>query len=169
MTSHTGYYAAAIILGLFVPIHAEAQTPALPESIRAEGATALLTLFAEGAQVYECKTDATGKLAWSFREPVATLINNGQTVGRHYTGPSWELADSSIVQGKVSGRAPGTTSADIPWLKLDVSASKGQGALSGITIIQRINTKGGVLEGTCDKAGNTRSVAYSTDYVFLKK
>jgi Protein of unknown function (DUF3455) len=79
------------------------------------------------------------------------------------------MADGSIVQGKVSGRAPGGTAADIPWLKLDVAARKGQGQLDGIITIQRINTKGGVLEGACDKAGSTRSVAYSTDYVFLKK
>jgi hypothetical protein len=56
-----------------------------------------------------------------------------------------------------------------PWLKLDVATRKGQGQLDGINTIQRINTKGGILEGSYDRAGSTRSVAYSTDYVFLKK
>jgi hypothetical protein len=142
---------------------------ALPEPIRAAGETVVLTTFAEGAQVYDCKADQAGKLAWTFREPIATLIIDGKTVGRHYAGPHWEMADGSIIQGKVSGRAPGATAADIPWLKLEVSARKGQGQLDGVTTIQRINTKGGVLEGVCDKAGSTRSIAYSTDYVFLKK
>jgi Protein of unknown function (DUF3455) len=156
-------------LGLSVCFAGAALAQNLPAAIDAPGEKAVLTVYAEGAQVYECKTDAAGKLAWAFREPVATLIQDGKTVGRHYAGPHWELADGSIVQGKVAGRAPGATPADIPALKLDVSTSKGQGGLSGVTTIQRINTKGGVLEGACDKAGGFRSVAYSTDYVFLKK
>jgi Protein of unknown function (DUF3455) len=142
---------------------------AVPETLRAAGETVVLTTFAEGAQVYDCKADQAGKLAWAFREPIATLIIDGKTVGRHYAGPHWETADGSIIQGKVSGRTPGATAADIPWLKLDVAARKGQGQLDGVTTIQRINTKGGVLEGACDKVGTTRSVAYSTDYVFLKR
>ncbi|MFM9973041.1 MAG: DUF3455 domain-containing protein [Beijerinckiaceae bacterium] len=152
-----------------VLIAGAALAQSLPAAIDAPGEKAILTVYAEGAQVYECKADAAGKLVWAFREPVATLLQDGKTVGRHYAGPHWELADGSIVQGKVAGRAPGATAADIPALKLDVSASKGQGGLSGITTIQRINTKGGVLEGTCEKAGSFKSIAYSTDYVFLKK
>lgn len=142
---------------------------ALPEALRADGETVAFTVFAEGAQVYDCKADPAGKLAWTFREPIATLMIDGTTVGRHYAGPHWEMADGSIVRGKVSGRAPGATTADIAWLKLDVSARKGQGQLDGITTIQRINTKGGTLEGACSKAGSTLSVGYSTDYVFLKR
>jgi Protein of unknown function (DUF3455) len=94
---------------------------------------------------------------------------DGKTIGRHYAGPHWELADGSIVQGKVSGRAPGASASDIPWLKLDVVSHKGQGQLSGVTTILRTRTNGGVLEGTCEKPGMFRSVAYSTDYVFLRK
>jgi hypothetical protein len=65
--------------------------------------------------------------------------------------------------------APGATAADIPLLKLEIAVRRGQGALSEATTIQRIKTRGGQLEGACDKAGDFRSVAYSTDYVFLKK
>jgi hypothetical protein len=142
---------------------------ALPEPIQAPGETPIMTLYAEGAQVYDCKADQTGKLVWTFREPIATLIQDGRTVGRHYAGPDWELADGGIVQGKVAGRAPGATPADIPLLKLEVSARKGQGALTEATTIQRVNTRGGQLDGACEKAGAYRSIAYSTDYVFLKK
>ena len=66
-------------------------------------------------------------------------------------------------------KAPGATSDDIPWLKLQVTASRGSGVLSGVTTVQRINTKGGKFEGPCDKAGLLKSVSYSADYVFLKK
>jgi Protein of unknown function (DUF3455) len=167
MTQRPLQFAAMVTAAVWMAGPGFAQ--ALPEPIRAAGETVVLTTFAEGAQVYDCKADAAGKLAWTFREPVATLIIDGKTVGRHYAGPHWEMADGSIVQAKVTGRAPGSTAADIPWLKLDVSTRKGQGQLDGVTTIQRINTKGGVLEGACEKAGNTRSIAYSTDYVFLKK
>ena len=54
-------------------VNATAET-ALPEAIAAPGETAMLTLHAEGAQVYECKAGTDGKLAWAFREPIATLL-----------------------------------------------------------------------------------------------
>lgn len=128
----------------------------------------VMTLNAQGAQVYECKAAADGKLAWSFREPIATLIENGKTVGRHYAGPNWELQDGSAVTAKVLGSTGGTES-DIPWLKLEVTAHRGGGALSDVTTVQRINTHGGKLDGACDKAGEFKSAPYSADYVFLKK
>ncbi len=141
----------------------------LPGAIAAPGETIVLTLHAEGAQVYECKAGADGKLAWAFREPIATLLADGKTVGRHYAGPNWEHSDSSAVVGKVVGNASGTTPADIPWLKLDVVSHRGSGVLTPVTTVQRINTKGGKLEGTCDKAGGFFSAPYSADYVFLRK
>jgi Protein of unknown function (DUF3455) len=158
---------AAILLSALI-VTAKAQTP-LPETIAAPGETVVLTVHAEGAQVYECKAGSDGKLAWAFREPIATLFVDGKTVGRHYAGPNWEHIDGSAVVGKVVGNAPGATSNDIPWLKLQVTASRGSGVLTGVTTVQRINTKGGKLEGACDKAGTFRSVPYSAEYVFLKK
>ena len=141
----------------------------LPAGVAAPGETVILTVHAEGAQVYDCKAGADGKLVWTFREPIATLLLDGKTVGRHYAGPNWEHVDGSAVVGKVAGRAPGATPKDIPWLKLDVSERRGSGVLSAATTIQRINTQGGVAEGPCDKAGAFLSAAYATDYVFLKK
>ena len=140
-----------------------------PEAIAAPHETLVATIHAEGAQIYECKTDAGGKLAWQFREPIATLLIDGKTVGRHFAGPSWELADGSAVTGKIAGRAAGTTPKDIPLLKLDVASHRGSGQLTGVTTIQRLNTKGGVVEGACDSARTFLSVPYSADYTFLKK
>ncbi|MDD1521550.1 MULTISPECIES: DUF3455 domain-containing protein [Bradyrhizobium] len=141
----------------------------LPNAIAAPGETIVLSVHAEGAQVYECKSAADGKLAWAFREPVATLLSEGKTVGRHYAGPNWELADGSAVVGKAVGNAPGATPADIPWLKLEVAARRGSGTLTPVTTVQRINTHGGKLDGACDKAGEFKSAPYAADYVFLKK
>ena len=141
----------------------------LPEAIAAPGETVVLSVHAEGAQVYECKAGAEGKLAWAFREPVATLLSEGKTIGRHYAGPNWEHADGSAVVGKAVGNAPGQAAADIPWLKLEVTARRGNGVLAPITTVQRINTHGGKLDGACEKAGEFKSAPYSADYVFLKK
>ena len=140
-----------------------------PAAVAAPGETVLATLHAEGAQVYECKAGNDGKLAWAFREPIATLVLDGKTVGRHYAGPSWEHADGSAVVGKAVGNAPGKSAGDIHWLKLEVTAHRGSGALSGVTTVQRINTAGGVHAGACDKAGAFHSAPYAADYVFLRK
>jgi hypothetical protein len=142
---------------------------AIPDAIATNGETAMLTVHAEGAQVYDCKAGESGKLSWHFREPVATLIENGKTVGRHYAGPNWELADGSRVVGKTLSRASGATPNDIPWLKLEAVETHGAGQLTGVTAIQRINTRGGQIDGACDKAGAMLAVPYAADYVFLKK
>ena len=141
----------------------------LPDAIAALDAAPLVTLHAEGAQIYECKTGSDGKLTWTFREPIASLMLDGRTVGRHYAGPTWEHVDGSSVQAKVVGNAPGATANDIAWLKLEVVERRGTGALTGADIIQRINSAGGVLHGSCERAGSLRSVAYSADYVFRRK
>jgi hypothetical protein len=145
---------------------ASAETPA---AIAAPGQVLVATVHAEGAQVYECKADAAGKLTWQFREPIATLLLAGKTVGRHYAGPNWEMADGSAVVAKVAGRAPGATAADIPLLKLEVVSQRGSGQLSGVTTVQRLSTKGGVAEGACSTAGAFLSVPYSADYAFFRK
>jgi hypothetical protein len=152
---------------LIVPIStASAQ---VPDEIAAPGHSLVATIHAEGAQLYECKADAAGKLTWQFREPIATLLAEGKTVGRHYAGPNWDLADGSGVTAKAAGRAPGASTKDIPLLKLEVTARRGAGQLSNVAIIQRLNTKGGVSEGACATAGAFLSVPYSADYAFFKK
>ena len=160
--------ALALLLLSGLDVSANAQT-SLPDAIAAPGETVVLTVHAEGAQVYECKAGADGKLAWVFREPIATLFVDGKTIGRHYAGPNWEHIDGSAVVGKAAGNAPGATADDIPWLKLQVTASRGNGVLTGVTTVQRINTKGGKFDGPCDKASTFRSAPYSADYVFLTK
>src|SRR5262245_2065119 len=151
---------------IVLAVPASAQVPA---AIAAPGETTVATFHAEGAQVYECKAGADGKLAWAFREPVATLLLDGKTVGRHYAGPNWEHTDGSAVVAKAAGNTPGKSAGDIPWLKLEVTAQRGKGALTGVTTVQRINTVGGVHTGACDKAGAFHSAPYAADYVFLKK
>jgi len=157
---------AGFLACLSGPARCEAQ---IPDAITAPGETAIAEFHAEGAQIYECKADASGKLAWALREPIASLFADGKTAGRHYAGPAWELTDGSAVAGKLAGRAPGASPKDIPWLKLSVASERGKGLLSGVTTVQRIDTRGGAADGPCDRAGQLLSVPYSAEYRFLKK
>ncbi|MDH6260962.1 DUF3455 domain-containing protein [Bradyrhizobium sp. BR13661] len=161
-------FAAPCLLSLAAMI-GPAAAAELPDAIAASGESVVLSVHAEGAQVYECKAGADGKLTWAFLEPIATLLSEGKTIGRHYAGPNWEHADGSAVVGKAIGNAPGATSADIPWLKLEVASRRGSGVLTPVTTVQRINTHGGKLDGACDKAGDFKSAPYSADYIFLRK
>jgi hypothetical protein len=40
--------------------------------------------------------------------------------------------------------------------------------LADVTTVQRINTKGGVMKGPCDRARG-EGMPYEADYVFLRK
>ena len=86
----------------------------MPAAIAAPGEDIVATFHAEGAQIYECTPGNEGKLAWVFREPIATLLLDDKTVGHHYAGPTWEHGDGSAVTGKAVGNAPGATVNDIP-------------------------------------------------------
>jgi Protein of unknown function (DUF3455) len=139
------------------------------------GNTVIATLHAEGAQIYECKPDASSSpsrahtLTWQFREPIATLILGGQSVGRHYAGPNWDYVDGSGVKGKVVASSPGATANDIPWLEIEVVEHRNEGILSDATSVQRVNTRGGMTQGPCEHAGEYLSVPYAADYLLLHK
>jgi opacity protein-like surface antigen len=125
-----------------------------------------VTLHAVGAQIYRCEPNDKGELAWKFREPVATLLYAGKTVGRHYAGPTWEHTDGSLVRGKVAESKPGKTPDDIPELVLAVTEHRGSGVLERTSKVLRVNTKGGVAAGSCAKEGAALSQPYEADYIF---
>lgn len=128
-----------------------------------------LTVSANGVQIYECKAAADGKLVWTFKEPRADLTAGGVVVGKHYAGPHWELLDGSTIKGALAERSDAPSPADIPWLRLNVAESNGNGQLTGVTAILRLNTKGGTLSGACASAGALQEQPYLADYVFFNK
>ena len=146
-----------------------AETP-LPDAIAAPGETAVLTLHAEGAQIYECKAGADGKLAWAFREPIATLLARRQD-----RRPALCRAELGTQRRQRRGRQghrqrPGHDAErhSLAEARGDFPARQRR-PQSGVTTVQRINTAGGKLEGACDKAGTFKASPYSADYVFLRK
>lgn len=139
----------------------------IPDGISAAGKTEVLKLHAEGVQIYECTVDKAGGSTWQFREPLATLMKDGKTVGRHFAGPSWELASGSAVVGKVEAQAPGATPNDIARLKLSVADKRGTGQLDKVTTVQRLKTKGGAFSGACSMPEMFHLEPYSAEYVFF--
>jgi hypothetical protein len=143
------------------------QAADVPSVIGASGKTAVLSLRGVGAQIFECRANEAGRMFWQFREPTATLFQGDRTIGRHFAGPTWELADGSAVVGKVVASSPGFTTLDVSLLKLDVAGRTGQGGLSKITTVQRLGTHGGIFAGPCDHPGEMHAEPYSAEYVFL--
>ena len=154
---------ALVVLSLS-PVRAEPSR----DDIAALAGTVVLKLHAVGAQIYECKADSRGDLVWTFRETLASLMIDGRTVGRHFAGPTWEMADGSRITGKVVAQAAAPSTGDIPWLKLEVSDRKGSGDLDGVTTVQRLATVGGKKSGPCPGAGELLAEPYAADYLFSR-
>ena len=95
---------------------------------------------------------------------------SNKEVGKYYAGPTWESADGSKVTGKQVAVAPATPGS-IPLQLVKAEPAMGSGAMSGVTYIQRVNTKGGVAPADpcmASSAGMKKQVAYQADYIFFK-
>ena len=147
-----------------------ASCSSMPDNLRVpQGQTRLLRAAARGAQVYAC-TAKTGSPAyeWVLKGPDAELFDaRGKKIGRHFAGPTWEIADGSRVVGEVMERsaAPGA----IPLLLMRAKSNEGAGTLANVRYIQRLDTAGGVApQAGCDAehAGIEARVRYSASYDF---
>jgi hypothetical protein len=130
-----------------------------------------LSVDATGVQIYSCKATATG-FAWTFVAPRADLFDDGhELVGKHFAGPTWEWLDdgSTVVGAKVAGFTPDP--AAIPWLLLSAASHGGQGRMSKVSYIQRLQTTGGLAPASgCDAShvGAGAEVAYTARYYFYR-
>ena len=129
----------------------------------------VVQVHAKGDQIYTCKEGATA-FAWTLKAPDAQLFDKeGKAFGKHFAGPSWQAADGSTVKGKAAANAS-LDPDSIPWLLVTVVERSGEGVLSKVTSIQRLNTKGGKAPATgCDssQAGQEVRVPYEADYLFF--
>jgi hypothetical protein len=143
----------------------------VPEALRAPHNEQLVVqVHAKGDQIYSCKVDGA-QAGWTLQAPDAQLFDkDGKAFGKHFTGPSWEASDGSRVVGKAAANAPSPDADSIPWLLVKVVSHEGEGVLTPVTSIQRVNTKGGKAPVSgCDAAhvGREVRVAYSADYLFF--
>ena len=162
----------AVLIGTIAFASAQnAPRPDVPDKIKAPaGEAVVLRVHASGSQIYACQAGADGKLAWTFKAPEAELRDQqGAIVGRHYAGPTWQHNDGSEVTGKVAAKVDSPDSNSIPWLLVTATAHSGDGALSRVSSIQRIHTKGGQPPSDdCDVSKQNREAksSYTADYYF---
>ncbi len=140
------------------PSYPAALTPAATQRLAFD-------LEASGVQIYTCTAGGT----WLFTAPDARLyMDNGNDVGHHYAGPTWEYQDGSTVVGaKVA--AASVDPASIPWLLLTAKSHNAiDGRMSDITTIQRLETNGGLAPAGACTPGATASVPYTATYFFYR-
>jgi hypothetical protein len=147
--------------------------PSTPEALAAPSdQVVLLKAGARGAQIYVCKAkaDAAATFAWSLKAPDAELTDDqGNTIGKHYAGPTWEAGDGSKVVGQKKAQADAPEAGAIPWLLLAVTSNEGAGIMSQVKTIQRVDTHGGnAPTDGCDAAhANAEArVPYTATYYF---
>lgn len=139
----------------------------IPSTFGSRDHQVILSVHAVGEQIFECKAGASGPASWTFREPIATLVQDTKTVGRHYAGPNWDVAGGGV-SGKLVASAPSATADSIPQLELRVAERRGAGPLDDAQWVLRLHTEGGVLTGACSPTGALKGVPYTADYLFLK-
>jgi Protein of unknown function (DUF3455) len=145
--------------------------PDVPDAIQAPaGLQVVVYAHATGSQIYTCKSAADGKFSWALKGPDAELHDRkDKVIGHHFAGPTWKLTDGSEVTGKAVAHVDSLDPDSVPWLLVNVVSHAGSGALSNVTTIQRVHTRGGQppAEG-CDAAhvnAETKS-SYTADYYF---
>ncbi|HKW33771.1 MAG TPA: DUF3455 domain-containing protein [Candidatus Acidoferrum sp.] len=118
--------------------------PDVPDAIKAPpGEKVILVGHATGVQVYVCQAGTNPPFAWTFKAPEADLTDStGKKIIHHSAGPTWKHIDRSEVVGKVAAKQDAPKPDAIPWLLLTAASHAGQGVLTRVTSIQRINTMG---------------------------
>jgi hypothetical protein len=151
------------------------QKPSVPGSIQAPaGEELVLMARATGFQIYVCRPDAEGKPAWTLKAPEAELFDEqGNVIGKHFGGPTWQLNDGSQVTGKMAAKADAPDPQAIPWLLVAVTSNSGKGSLSRVTSIQRVNTVAGLAPTDSECTSQSGEVefksSYSADYYFYAR
>jgi hypothetical protein len=167
--------AFAVMLATAGATVAAVDNASLPEPVRVPAGNSIkLESVGTGEITYECreKKDTAGAFEWAFIAPVATLWDMQQkSIGKYYGGPTWESADGSKVTGKQVAVAPASPG-NIPLQLVKADPAMGSGAMTGVTYIQRLETKGGVAPSTpCNAAaaGAKQQVTYQAKYVFYQQ
>lgn len=145
-------------------------SPPLPSSTLAvpAGNKVAFHYDATGVQIYTCTSTATG-YSWVFKAPEATLYaKHGGVAGKHYAGPTWESIDGSTVVGSKLAAFTADPTA-IPELLLQAVSHTGDGRMTDVTYVQRLDTVGGLAPTAgCDatQVGVTARVDYTATYYF---
>jgi len=188
----SSFIAAAIALAApFAAMATHIDPPKVPDTLAVPaGSKAFLIGHAVGTQNYICLPDGAGA-KWVLFGPQATVFDDaGKQIMTHFLSPNpaesgtpratWQHSDrtSAVWAMKVAGSddaryvEPGA----IKWFLLKVmgaeEGSRPHDRLTQATVIQRVNTSGGVAPASeCTATGDvgkTKFVPYTADYVFYK-
>jgi hypothetical protein len=152
--------------------------PTVPEAIEAPAsATLVLQLAAKGTQNYRCQATSASAAEWKLVAPEAELFRSAdpgaELAGTHGAGPSWTLKDGSGAKGDGANakKAASPEGGAVAWLLIPAQSNGQPGELQGVTLVQRINTHGGIPPaGGCDSGsvGAETKVPYTATYVFYR-
>lgn len=145
----------------------------LPDPIKVpSGHKLVLESVGVGEITYECrdKANAPGQTEWFFVGPKATLNGrDGQMLGSYFGPPAtWQAKDGSTITGTQLAVAP-SSSGNLPYQLVKANPAQGKGAMTGVSYIQRVATRGGVapsLACTAANKGQREVVGYQADYLF---
>ena len=156
----------------------------LPDAVKVpSGHRVAMETVGVGEITYECRAKVAnpamaampamaGEFEWVFVGPKAALNDrSGKQVGKYYGPPAtWESMDGSKLTGAQLAVAP-AMAGSIPLQLVKANAAMGTGAMTGISHIQRVATKGGVAPAMPCAAANLgmkQVVSYQADYIFWK-
>lgn len=184
--------AAGLALGLMGLGSAMSPTPVGAVSLPALPYQPVLTLVAEGLQIYQSAELTPGVFAWQFVGPQATLftdVAHTAPVGVHFNVatappgtmttcpvagfacPSWQAAadGSAVTAGRPLETTPSPHPDSIPELLLPAVSHVGDGLFSDIRLIQRLNTEGGLATACAlpTGLGQRCDAAYTATYTFF--
>lgn len=147
------------------------RAPEVPTDIKVEAGNRVhFHAYAVGYQVYVATETSPGVLKWLLKAPDAVLFDNdGNVVGIHYGGPTWETQSGSFVKAaRVNGVTVDPTA--IPWLLLKATITGGPGVLDGTTFIHRVNTVGGLAPASAagSQVGDELRIPYTAEYYFYR-
>ncbi len=163
---------AACATAQMAPMYDQAALPAAVQ-VPAGNKVAMETVGV-GEITYECrdKKDMAGQYEWVFVGPDAALNDrSGKKIGKYFGPPAtWESMDGSKFTGTQVAVAPGGAG-NIPMQLVKANPIMGSGAMTGVTYVQRVSTKGGTAPAmACDAGskGKKEIVMYQADYIFYK-
>jgi Protein of unknown function (DUF3455) len=151
----------------------------LPDAVKVPaGHKVVMETVGVGEITYECRAKMVGGAAmpgeheWVFVGPKAALNDrSGKTVGTYFGPPAtWQSLDGSKLTGAQVAVAP-AGAGNIPLQLVKANPAMGEGAMNGVSYIQRVATKGGVAPAMPCNAGAMGSrqiVTYQADYIFYK-